>query len=121
MPRPDKDINPGSLDGPSSSSRSESWTKYGGPETAGGSRGAPSSVDSVILEVTVDDITVIEHSNAQESKYTTRGTAAHGIGLPEDKLAGRPIEFVPEWTVERTIEGRVYHRIDTLVMVQTER
>lgn len=113
MPRPDKEINPGRLDGPVSPSRAQSWTKYGGPETAGGHRGAPSTV-----EVTVDDITVTELPDEPESKYTTRGTAAHGIGLPEDVLKKGRVEFVREWIIDRTVEGRIYRRADNLVMVE---
>jgi hypothetical protein len=113
MPRPDKDINPGRLDGPVSPSRSQSWTKYGGPETAGGHRGVPSTV-----EVTVDDITVTEHPDELQSKYTTRGTAAHGIGLPEEVLKKNRVEYVREWVVDRTVEGRIYRRADRLVMVE---
>jgi hypothetical protein len=113
MPRPDKEINPGRLDGPASSSRSHSWTKYGGAETAEPERGAPSTV-----EVTVDDITVIGTSEDVETKYTTRGTAAHGIGIPDEKLQKKRVEFVREWVIDRKVEGRTYWRTDTLVMVE---
>ena len=113
MPRPDKEINPGRLDGPVSSSRSQSWTKYGGQETVGGHQGAPSNV-----EIVVDDITVIEHPGDEQSKYTTRGTAAHGIGLPEEELKKNRVEFVREWVIDRTVEGRIYRRADKLVMVE---
>jgi hypothetical protein len=113
MPRPDKEINPAGLDGPVSSSRSQSWTKHGGPETVGGHRGAPGNV-----EVTVDDVTVTEHPDDVQSKYTTRGTAAHGIGLSEEALKKDRVEFVREWIIDRTIEGRIYRRADKLVMAE---
>jgi len=54
VPRPDKRIVPGpDLNAPTTASRANSWTKYGGPETIDG-RGAPSQI-----EVTVDEITVL--------------------------------------------------------------
>jgi hypothetical protein len=120
MPRPDKQIDPGQLDGPVSSPRAQSWTKYGGAETVEGHRGAPSSDDPVIVEVTVDDITVTDYPDGMTSKYTTRGTAAHGIGLPPEDLINTPVRFVTEWVIDRTVEGRTYHRTDRLVMVQLE-
>ena len=119
MPRPDKEINPGRLDGPVSSGRSEVWTKYGGAETVEGHRSPPSSTESVVVEVTVDDITVTDYPDDSDTKYTTRSTAAHGIGIADD-LKEKPVEFVDEWVVNRSIEGRTYHRTDTLVRVQLD-
>jgi len=113
MPRPDKDIRPGQLDGPVSPARRDSWTKYGGAETVDGRRGDESSV-----EVTVDDITVTNHVDEFESKYATRGTSAHGVGLTDDDGASAPLEYVREWVVDRTVEGRMYHRSDRLVKVE---
>jgi hypothetical protein len=113
MPRPDKEINPGRLDGPISPSRSQSWTKYSGAETVEGNRGASNAV-----EITVDDITVTEVPDERDSKYETRGTSAHGIGLPEDKLKASRIEYVKEWVVDRTVEDRIYRRSDKLIMVE---
>ena len=117
MPRPDKEINPGShlgdLDGSVSGARAHSWTKHGGPETVEGHRGSPSD-----LEVGAGDVTIVEHAGETESKYQTRGTAAHGIGLPDEGHRSKPISFVKEWIVTRTIEGRVYRRTDELVMVE---
>lgn len=112
MPRPDKEINPGRLDGPVPSSRAESWTKYDGAETVDGSRGASSTV-----EVTVDDITVAE---VDASKYTSRSTASHDIGPPDDGITKPRTEPVQEWVVERTIEDRKYHRTDRLVMAELD-
>lgn len=120
MPRPDKEINPGRLDGPASSSRTDTWTKYDGPETAESHRGVPSSIEEDIVEVTVDDITVTEQADDLESKYTARGTAAHGIGISEEDLVRKPVEFVREWIIDRRVEGRTYHRTDTLVMIQLD-
>jgi len=117
MPRPDKQINPGRLHDPVSSGRSQVWTKYGGRETVDGHRGTPSSTESVVVEVTVDDITVTDYPEESDSKYATRGTAAQGIGVPDDPKT-KPVEFVDEWVVDRIIEGRTYRRTDTLVSVQ---
>lgn len=119
MPRPDKQINPGRLDGPVSSGRAQVWTKYGGPETVEGHRGAPSSTEPVVVEVTVDDITITDYPDESDSKYTTRSTAAHGIGVDDD-AKDKPVEFVDEWVVNRSIEGRTYHRTDTLVSVRLD-
>lgn len=113
MPRPDKEINPGQLDESVSAPRTHSWTKYGGAETAEGHRGTPTTV-----EVTVDDLTVTEVPDDAESKYTTRGTAAHGVGLPEETLAKNRVEVVREWVIDRTVEGRTYRRTDKLVQVE---
>ncbi len=120
MPRPDKDIRPGDLDGPVSSPRAHSWTKYGGPETIEGHRGAPSSVDESLVEVTVDDITVTEYPDAPSSKYMTRATAAHGVGVEDEVPKMRPVDFVREWSVDRTVEGRTYRRIDQLRLVELD-
>lgn len=117
MPRPDKEINPGSelgnLDGPISSTRTHSWTKYGGPRTTASHRGSPSD-----LEVEADDVTIVEHEDETASKYTTRGTAAHGIGLPDTDRPSQPIPIVKEWIVTRTIEGRIYRRSDELAFIE---
>ena len=115
MPRPDKEINPGRLDGPVPSSRAKSWTKYDGAETVDGPRGAPSTV-----EVTVDDITVAEIPDVGASKYTKRSTASHDTGLPDDDITKPRVKVVQEWLVERTIEKRIYHRTDRLVKVELD-
>jgi hypothetical protein len=120
MPRPDKDIRPGQLDGPVTPSRSHSWTKYGTAETVGGHRGAPSSIEesAADVSVTVDDITVTEQSSEVASKYTTRGTPAHGVGLPEGASEAAPVVFVREWVIDREVVGRTYHRTDKLITVE---
>ena len=113
MPRPDKEINPGRLDGPISASRRYSWTKYGEAETA------DSSLDPAdTVEITVDDITVTQSSNELSSKYVTRGTAAHGTGMPEPEFKRPASEYVKEWVVDRTVEGRTYRRVDRQIMVE---
>lgn len=115
MPRPDKSIDPGRLDGTPPSSRAHSWTKYGDAETVDGPRGAPSTV-----EVTVDDITVAELPDVEATKYTTRSTASHDVGTPDDGITKARIKVVQEWVVDRTIEERTYHRTDKLVMVKLD-
>ncbi len=119
MTRPDKRISPGrehgQLDGPVSSPRAHTWTKYGGPETVEGRGGSPDTV-----EVTVDDVTIIEREGETASKYMSRGTSAHGIHVPDAGHPPRRVSFVKEWIVARTIEGRTYRRSDTLVMVELE-
>jgi len=115
VPRPDKRIVPGpNLDAPARSSRSSSWTKYGGPETIGG-RGAPSEI-----EATVDDITVIETPMDEDlTKWDRRATAAH---LPEvdEARPGVATEIRKEWDVDREVYGRTYRRVDTAVFVEVE-
>jgi hypothetical protein len=115
MPRPDKEINPGRLDGPISPARSSAWTKYGEAETADSRVESPNTI-----EIVVDDITVTQSSDELDSKYTTRGTSAHGIGLPEEMLKKPRVEYVREWVIDRTVEGRTYRRVDKLVMVELE-
>ena len=120
MPRPDKPINRrGSLDEEGSSSRGTTWTKHGGPETLETFRGSPSSV-----EVTVDDITVVETSGETAplpSKWEARSTSAQlpaTAEVPEDPQPAQPArEPVSEWVVVRTIEGRTYRRTDALTVV----
>jgi hypothetical protein len=118
MPRPDKEFKPGlqggRLDGPISPPV-HSWTKYGGPETAETHRGSPSTI-----EVTVDDITVVERAEDAESKYTTRGTSAHDMVIPGVDHRSRSVSFVKEWTVSRSVEGRTYRRSDELLIVKIE-
>jgi hypothetical protein len=80
-----------------------------------GPRGAPSTV-----EVTVDDITVAELPDVAATKYTTRDTASHDVGPPDDGITKPRIEVVQEWDVHRTIEERIYHRTDRLVMVELD-
>jgi hypothetical protein len=89
------------------------WRKYGGPETVEGHQRSPGTV-----EVTVDDVTIVEHEDETASKYTTRGTSAHEIGLPDAEHRSQPASFVKEWIVTRTVEGRTYRRSDKLVMVE---
>lgn len=119
MPRPDKEINPGSdlgnLDGPISSARTHSWTKHSVPRTLEDHPGSPSD-----LEVESDDVTIVEHEDETASKYTTRGTVAHGIGLPDTDRPSQPIPIVKEWIVTRTIEGRIYRRSDELAFIELE-
>ena len=115
MPRPDKEINPGRLDGPISPARSYSWTKYGETETVESRLDSPDTV-----EVAVDDITVTQSSGEPASKYMARGTSAHGIGLPEETPNTSRTEYAREWVIDRTVEGRTYRRVDKLVMVELD-
>ena len=115
MPRPDKKINSGRIDGPVSPARSSAWTKYGEAETVGDRVESPST-----FEIVVDDITVTQSSDELDSKYTTRGTSAHGVGLPHEMLKTPRVEYVREWVIDRTVEGRTYRRVDKLVMVELE-
>jgi hypothetical protein len=101
------------LDGPISSARTHNWTKYGGSRTTESHRGSPSD-----LEVEADDVTIVEHEDDTASKYTTRGTAAHGVRLPDTGRPTQPISFVKEWIVTRTIEGRTYRRSDEFMIVE---
>lgn len=119
MPRPDKDIKPGRLDGPVSPSRSHSWSKYGG-DGVGGHRGAPSALEDTVDEiaVTVDDITVVEHGDESVSKYSQRGAAAYGAGLPDNEVAPPPVILVTEWVTDRQITDRTYRRSDKLVTME---
>ncbi len=111
MPRSDKPINPtGRLDDPVSSSRAVRWTKYGGIETADGVRGAPTTV-----EVTVDDITVIDEAPPTPSKWEQRGASAQ---IAADSPSKPAVEPEKVWVVDRVIEGRTYRRTDALVAVE---
>ncbi len=121
MPRPDKEIHPGRLDGPVASSRSNTWTKYGDSGVAG-HRGTPSTREDERDEiaVTVDDITVVEHLDDPESKYSQRGAAAYGAGLPDDVIAPRAAVLVTEWVTDRQVTDRTYHRSDKLITIEID-
>lgn len=116
MPRPDKDSAAGGdsepIDDIVPASRTHSWTKYGGPETMDGDRGSSS-----VVEVTVDGVTIVEGDDVTVSKYMARGTSAHGVGTPDTARRVEVHAPTTEWTVIRTIDGRTYRRIDTLVTV----
>jgi hypothetical protein len=118
MPRPDKEINPGRLDGPVSPSRSHSWSKYG--VNGGSHRGAPSALEDTDDEIalTVDDITVVVHSDDAPSKYSQRGAAAYGAGLPDNDVAPSPVVLVTEWVTNRQVTDRTYRRSDELITVE---
>jgi hypothetical protein len=117
MPRSDKPINSGNrLDAPVSASRAHAWRKHGGPETTDGFRGAPTST-----EVTVDDITVVTADvPGAVSKWDQRGTSSHlPPGGDEDvQPVVRDVEVRKEWTVVRSVEGRSYHRRDEARFVE---
>ncbi|MGI9585705.1 MAG: hypothetical protein ACR2N7_08970 [Acidimicrobiia bacterium] len=111
MPRPDKPISPGRLDSEAPSSRSHRWSKRGGPETADAHRGAPSTLD-----VVVDDITVtVTDEPESASKYSHRASSAH---IPEPDITPEPTEPIHEWVSDRVIVGRIYRRTDALVEVK---
>lgn len=111
MPRPDKPITPGRLDGDVPSSRAHRWSKHGGPETVEGPRGTPSAIDIV-----VDDITVsIPEQTEAETKYAHRPTSAH---LPEREVVPKRTEPIYEWVVDRSIHDRIYRRADALIDIK---
>jgi hypothetical protein len=111
MPRPDKPITPGRLDGDASSSRAHRWSKHGGPETADVDRAAPSTLD-----VVVDDITVSTSDQSDdESKYAQRASSAH---VPDLEVVPDHVEPMYEWVVDRAIEGRIYRRTDALIDIK---
>ena len=115
VPRPDKKITPGGLHS-ASSSRGQSWTKYGSIETADLHEGVPS-------EITVDltDDPGDTARSADSSKYVERSFAAPLPPLPDDEQdqqgedvsAGMVVET--EWSSVRVIEDRTYRRHDELV------
>ena len=81
-------------------------------------RGAPSSI-----EVTVDEITVVEDqalepdvAASDSSKYQSRGTAAH-IVYSDEAPQPPTMRFEEQWSTDRSIEGRTYRRIDTMTRV----
>lgn len=113
MPRPNKPINPGRLDAPSRSSRSHSWTKYGSPGGAGSFSSDPADV-----EITVEDITVIQSEPGDSgSKWQTRTTAAH-LDFEGDYVETPVFETEKQWTVVRNITDRTYTRSDDAVFVE---
>ena len=119
MPRPDKKIEPGRLDGSIAPSRSHSWSKYG-DDSAGGHRGAPSTLEDTVdeISVTVDDITVVEHSDEVAPKYSQRGAPAYGAGLPDNVVAAPPVVVVTEWVTDRQVTDRTYRRSDKLITME---
>lgn len=112
MTRSSKVFIPARSDGKGSSAPTYSWTKYGGPETVGGRGGTPSAV-----EVTVDDITVVENESESTPKYEMREAAARDL-VRGGRAAPANVPDDSEWLVDRRITGRRYHRTDTLVSVE---
>lgn len=113
MPRPDKQISHGKLDDPVSPSRSHSWSKYGEPVMTDEQHDTSS-----VLEVRVDDVTIIETVDESASKYEARATATHEIGVPASAEAAPSVAIVREWFIDRKIDGRTYSRTDRLVTVE---
>ena len=119
MPRPNKPIDPGRLDGEVSSARPHSWSKHNSEPGSSEMRGAPSSI-----EVTVDDITIIDDVDTHEvsespdaTKYQSRGTAAHLL-YEDEELQPAKVRFEEQWSTDRSIEGRTYRRVDTMTRVE---
>ena len=119
MPRPNKPINPGRLDGEVSSSRPYSWSKHNSEPGSSETRGASSSI-----EVRVDDITIVDDVDTDEApappdatKYQSRGTAAHLI-YEDGVLQPAKVRFEEQWSTDRSIEGRTYRRVDTMTRVE---
>lgn len=123
-PRPDKPINRGSdggsLDAPTSRPRAQVWTKYGEAGREGSSA----------LEVTIDDITVIADTDEAAddatsfTKYEQRSMPGHAKVVaaaqasPDEPDAPEARPMVREWVSERSIDGRLYRRIDAATFVE---
>lgn len=117
MPRPDKPINPGPLSGPASSSRSHAWSKHG-DTAASGYRGAPTEIEVEVEDLVITTDSTVPDLSEELSKFDKRGTAAHVVY--DKDLEPRPmVELVPDWTVERSIDGRIYLRTDTMKLVES--
>lgn len=104
MPRPDKHIQQGSLTEPVTASRSRTWVKHAGPEFA-----SQYDPDGSIL---VDAMT---HETVAEVDLTDAERPVVSIAPPPPALIEAPAPIVHTWETERTIEGRMYHRVDSLV------
>ena len=116
MPRPNKPINPGNLNAPTRSSRSHTWTKYGAP--GGEASFSPEPTD---VEVTVEDITVIQGSTDDgASKYQQRASSAH-LDYENEYVPTPVFEVEKQWTVVRAVDGRIYTRTDEAVFVELKR
>ncbi len=115
MPRPDKRIAPGGLDGVATPSRGRSWTKYGGIETVDGRAGIPTEIT---VDLT-DQAAEADLPTMVVSKYAERASAAPLPPIPAEEMDLDPaeptIDIVGEWTSVRTIDGRTYRRHDELV------
>ena len=118
MPRPNKPINRGRLDDEVSPARAHTWTKHSSEPGASETLGDPSDI-----EVKVDDIIIIGGNRSTapdsdvESKYHSRGTAAH-LHYGEDIPQAAKVRYEEEWSMERWIDDRTYHRIDTMTRVE---
>ncbi len=116
MPRPDKKITPGGLHSASTSSRGQSWTKYGSIETADLHEGIPSEIT---IDLTHEPGETVRSGGS--SKYVERSFAAPLPPLPDDEQGEQGedvsvgIVVETEWSSVRVIEGRTYRRHDELV------
>lgn len=111
MPRPSKNITPGSLTDPVPAARSKVWRKHAGPEHA--SQYEP---DGTVLvdALTQETVAEIDLTDVDRPKVTV---------LPVERVVEEAEPVVKEaepvvnlvWTSDRSIEARVYHRSDALV------
>ena len=98
-PRGDKKISQGSLSEPIVSARARVWTKYGGPENA--DQFEPDG------QVTIDPLT---QATVEVDLTAEAPTVEVSKPEPAPVFVPKPVEY--EWTSERSVEGRVYHRKD---------
>ncbi|MGI9666891.1 MAG: hypothetical protein ACR2N2_07320 [Acidimicrobiia bacterium] len=106
MPRPDKQISPGRLDGEASSMRSYSWTKHDAE---------PGTSE---IEIAVDDRTPTQPQSEPVSKYEARGTAAHIVYDDTEPVQTPRVRYEEEWSMDRSIDGRTYRRSDSMTVVE---
>jgi hypothetical protein len=110
MPRPNKPVELGSLTDPISPSRPSSWRKYGGPENS-----SDYEPDGAVLvdSLTHETVAVVDLTDAESPEVSI---APEPLGADLETVAP-PILL--EWTSERSIDGRKYHRDDNLVPVSS--
>ena len=105
MPRPTKNITPGSLTDPVPAARSRVWRKHAGPEHS--SQYEP---DGTILvdAMTHETVAEIDLTDVESPVIEVKETTSLDVVEPEPVVTR-------VWVTERTIEGRTYRRSDSLV------
>jgi hypothetical protein len=110
MPRSDKPISTGNLSDPVSSARGRNWASHAGPEHS--DQYEPDGL------VAVDQLT----QETVEGVIDLVDPDAPKVTVVDRKLNPTPVEPIPEyeWTTVRTIEGRMYMRLDERYQVNAE-
>jgi len=112
MPRPNKPISSGRLEDPVSNSRGSTWAKHAGPEHSD-----QYEPDGALLIDALTQETVAHVDLTAESEPMIEIREAPS---PTVDALTPPASTTYRWESNRTIDGRIYHRLDTKVVVASD-